>query len=159
MTFTRPTRHGPIGGDALSCGASFICLRRQAPAYRSAYASGVAERLSPCQRQTRQSVAPDLHGRERACRYPCQGHGHGRFLHYAAWMQVSQIGWLPFCKVQETAGPTAIDTQPREGGEAETMQEVDCQYCGSHLGHIDSAEDDPLHGINETSPVFDNIVE
>lgn len=154
MAFTTPIRHRPIGGGALSCTASSIWLPHWASAYRPVYASGLVKRLIPCQRQARQPVTPDLHGRARACH-----RRHGPSLLYAAWMQASQIEWLPFCDVQEAAEPTPTDTLPRETGDAETMQEVHCQCCGSHPGHIDSAEGDPLHGINETNPVFDIIAE
>lgn len=99
---------------------------------------------------------------ERPGHYNCQG--CDLRLYEAEHKTVRVIGWVFFYHSVPNSVLTGIDEIPAEYGRSEgmnaeatmpeTMIEVHCRRCGSHLGHIINVQSDILHCINGAALAF-----
>jgi len=72
-------------------------------------------------------------------------------LYSSDWRANIMLGYVFFFHSHPNAVLTSIDGNPYPGGEPDdSLVEVHCRRCGSHLGHIISLDDRITHCINGT---------
>lgn len=88
--------------------------------------------------------------------YSCRGCDLPLFA--SGWKRDVNLGWNFFRHSEPNAVLTGIDTPVAAYGQAmgggETMIEVHCRRCGSHLGHLLRIRRDTLHCINGKALIF-----
>ncbi len=92
--------------------------------------------------------------------YRCKGCGLD--IYDSVWKEPLDIGYVFFRQSVENAVLLGTDGQPaygRDNSGFRALIEVHCRRCGSHLGHIVSIDNWPLHCINGTALTFPPIAE
>ncbi|PIV76531.1 MAG: peptide-methionine (R)-S-oxide reductase [Rhodobacteraceae bacterium CG17_big_fil_post_rev_8_21_14_2_50_65_11] len=172
MSLSKQTRRTFLGSAAVSVAAAPTLLGGQARAHTPTD-EGVTYEVTRSEAEWREMLSEDQYRimREGATepRFNSQlweqmsaGHYHCRgcdlTLYGSDQKIMLLIGWVFFHHSHANAVLTSIDVVPAEYGdslgESENMMEAHCRRCGSHLGHIISYEESPLHCINGASLVF-----
>lgn len=175
MTLTKQTRRTFLGTAAVSFAATPTLLSGQARAHTPTDESMTYE-VARSEAEWREMLSDEEYRilREGGTepRFSSQlweeqdaGHYHCRGCDLTIYDSEEKIvllmGWVFFHHSRANSVLTAIDVLPPEMGDVEeigdpdTMLEVHCRRCGSHLGHIIAHEESPLHCINGASLVFD----
>lgn len=174
MDPSTPTRRHFLGSAALSVAATPVVFATSAAAHSTgdesftyeiqrseeAWRAMLSEDEYRILREggTEPRFSSELWQEERPGHYHCRG--CDLTLYDADWKTLRLIGWVFYFHSRENAVLTSIDELPPEMGEVDemdtpdTMLEVHCRRCGSHLGHIVNVEGDVLHCINGASLVF-----
>lgn len=172
MTLSKQTRRTFLGSAAVSVAAAPALLSTQAKAHTPTD-EGFTYEVTRSDAEWRDMLSEDQYSimREGATepRFSSQlweemsaGHYHCRGCDLTVYDSDQKImlliGWVFFYHSRANSVLTSIDVIPAEYGDAlgdaETMMEVHCRRCGSHLGHIVPHDDTPLHCIDGASLVF-----
>lgn len=73
-------------------------------------------------------------------------------LYSSDWRANILLGYVFFFHAQPNSVMTRIDGNPYPGGDPDdSLVEVHCRRCGSHMGHLVSLDNRVIHCINGTS--------